>query len=219
MFESIRCLDITRRLDRCPAFPGDPVYRRELADTPVPDVPVSQLSMGSHSGTHVDAPLHVLPDGPDLSAFGPERFVLPAVVVDATGRDVVDADLLRGLVEQGVIRAGEAVLLRTDNSERPLAEGGPEAFDWDYVPLSPEGAQVLADAKVGLLGVDCPSPDPAEDESLPDHRILFGAGVLLMEYLDLRKVEPGRYGLICLPLALDPGADASPVRAVLVTEK
>ncbi len=204
MFRSIRVLDISRRLDRCPCFPGDPVYERSPVTGSGDGGLVSRLSLCAHSGTHVDAPAHILPGGDPLDRFPLERFVLPALVADATGRSSVGPDLISSLN----LHTARAVLLRTDNSVKP--DTG------DMVFLEPDAARLLAERGVGLVGVDGLGPDPVDSADLPAHHLLLGAGVLLLENLDLSGVTPGEYGLICLPLDLDPGAEASPVRAVLV---
>ena len=201
--------DISLDLERAPAYPGDPVFERTEAAHPADGGRLSALSLCAHSGTHLDAPSHVLPGGPDLDAFPLERFLPPALVVDLPGRARVRAADVAGLD----IRPGDAVLFRTDNSVTGRVRG--PRFDPDHVHLSPDAAEALVRAGASLVGLDASSLDGPGEDGLPVHRTLLGAGILLLENIDLAEVPPGRYILCCLPLNM-PGAEASPVRAVLL---
>jgi arylformamidase len=155
----------------------------------------------------VDAPAHFLSGGKRLDAFPPDRFLLDALVVDVPGKDHVrgeDFDL------EGVA-PGQAVLFRTDNSAS--GKVAQAKFTRDFLALTPSAAHKCVEAAVGLVGIDAPSIDPA-DSGPEAHRILLGKEILLLEGADLRRIEPGRYRLICLPLRIHL-AEGSPVRAVL----
>jgi len=164
---------------------------------------VSKLDLGVHSGTHVDAPLHFIDGAP-----GAETLPLDALVGDAF---VVDATSIRGDLDEEALSSldvpqEERLLLKTTNSqlwERP-------SFTPDFVRLTGSGARYLLARGVRLVGIDYLSIGDGEA-----HRELLGAGVVAVEGLDLRGVEPGRYGFICLPLKLV-GSDGAPARAVLV---
>jgi arylformamidase len=167
---------------------------------------ISRLDFGVHSGTHIDAPLHFIEGAPAAEKLPLEPLLGEAHVVDATGvRGVLDAAALRGLE---LPDGAERLLFKTPNSE--LWERG--AFSHDFVHLTGDGAQLLLDRGVRLVGLDYLSVGD------PDaHRVLLGAGVVAMEGLDLRAVEPGSYRLVCLPLKIV-GSDGAPARAVLVKE-
>ena len=192
------------------AWPGDPKPeirpRSRLEDGDDANVTVIRLS--AHTGAHVDAPAHFLADGETIDAFAPGRFLLPAVVVEATGVPRVPAEA----IEHASFAPGEGLLLKTDNSARGVCTAG--VFREDYVALSPEAARVCVERGAGLIGIDAPSADPFGTADHPAHHVLLGAGIPILETITLRDVPAGRYELICLPLKL-PGVEASPVRAVL----
>ena len=162
---------------------------------------VTTLRMTSHTGTHMDAPAHLIDDGATIDAIAPSRLVLPATLLHCGGA-VIGADRL-----EGVDVAGRAVLLRTRGSELPR-----DGFSRDYPYLEPAAAELLRDRGAMLLGIDYLSVDePAGSDS---HRTLLGAGVPIVEDLFLEGVEEGDYVLICLPLLISMG-DGAPVRALL----
>jgi arylformamidase len=184
-------------------YPGDPTVRLErwssIADGAVANL--SRLDFGVHSGTHVDAPLHFIDGAPGAEQLPLEPLIGPARVVDATAADVLDAETLSGLDV-----SGERVLFKTRNSELWARD----SFSEDFVSLREDGAKLLIDRGVRLVGIDYLS---VGDEGA--HHALLGAGIVAVEGLDLRGVEPGEYELICAPLKLV-GSDGAPARALLV---
>ena len=166
---------------------------------------VTEIDMGAHSATHVDAPVHFLVDGAGVETLPLEALIGTAVVVDATSVEhSLDLDALRGLElpPQGT----ERLLFKTRNSRL----WSQDEFTRDFVRLDGAGAAYLLARSVKLLGIDYLSIGDADA-----HRTLLGAGVICVEGLDLSAVEPGRYELCCLPLKIV-GADGAPARAVLV---
>jgi arylformamidase len=190
-------------------YPGDPAPRidavHRIRDGAVANV--SLLTMGSHTGTHVDAPHHFIDDGPRLGDVALERMVGPALVVDARGRAAVDATVLAA----APIEPGDIVLCRTDNSARWRA---PE-FQRDFAYVTLDAADHLLARGVPALGFDYLSIEAFGSPDFPVHHRLLGAGVFVIEGLDLDGVEPGRYLLVCLPLKF-PMLDGAPARAVLL---
>jgi arylformamidase len=190
-------------------YPGDPEPHVEhvhrIVDGKVANV--SLLVMGSHTGTHVDAPYHFIDGGARLGEVALERMVGEAVVVDLRGRAAVDA----AAVASCAIGAGDIVLFRTDNSERWGAPG----FQRDFTYLTEDAAQALVERRVRAVGMDYLSIEQFGSATFPVHHILLGAGVFVIEGLDLRQTDPGRYVLVCLPLKF-PGLDGAPARAVLL---
>jgi len=207
-------IDISRPLDADTAvWPGDPpvavepVARVERGDV----ASVSRLTLSTHAGTHVDPPAHFVPGGATVDILPLDVLVGPAVVVDLSGAGPIDAARLAaaGLDdgEAGGDGAGRRLLFRTGAADEvPTAEGA----------LTPDGAEWLVERGVRLVGADTLSIEPASD-SYPVHRILLGAGVVIVEGLDLFGVTPGRYRLACLPLRIA-GGDGAPARAVLIGE-
>jgi arylformamidase len=173
---------------------------------------VSEIRLGSHTGTHIDPPAHFDEDGLGVDRIPLEILLGPAVVADLTrveGR--IESEHLESVgLPDGVTR----VLLKTRNSsvwQRP-----PEPFSTDYVSVSPSGATWLADRDVRLVGIDFLSVESFRAEARPAHRALLDAGIVILEGLDLSGADPGEYWLACLPLKLV-GGDGGPARAVLLT--
>jgi arylformamidase len=199
----VTILDISAPLtEELPVFPGDPPVVLEA--WPAAPFRITSLCCGSHSGTHVDAPRHLLPDGAGVESLALDSLIGPCRVFDLSGRGgALDAADIRALQLHGVRRA----LLRTSTVPfwRRRAAGG--------AVLSPAAAELLAAAGLELLGIDGLSVEaPSGDGEV--HRLLLNAGTIILEGLDLSSVAAGDYQLICLPLLL-PGGDGAPCRAVL----
>ena len=181
-------------------YPGDPEVRLErtssIADGAAANV--SKLNFGVHSGTHVDAPLHFI-DG----AAGADA--LPLDVLNGPC-EVVEAARLDESAVESVPEGTERVLFKTPNSEL----WAKDSFATEFERLDGAAARALVDRRVRLVGVDYLS---VGDEDA--HHALLGAGVVPIEGLDLRGVEPGSYELHCLPLRLV-GSDGAPARAILI---
>jgi arylformamidase len=163
-------------------------------------VNLSRLDFGVHSGTHVDAPVHFIDGAPAAESLPLEVLIGPARVLDLTAAERLDASAFDGVELQ------ERVLLKTRNSELWARE----TFADDFLALTEDGARRLIDGGVRLVGIDYLS---IGDEAA--HQALLGAGVVAIEGLDLRRVDPGDYELICAPLKLV-GSDGAPARVVLV---
>ena len=190
-------------------YDGDPQVRiervMEIARGDLANL--SRMELGTHTGTHVDAPLHFVDGGAGADRLPLDALVGPAVVADARGAPGdIDAAALAAL---GVPPGTERLLLRTRNGD--LWDRG--AFTRDYAGVADDAARELVAMGVRLLGIDylsiAPSADPA-----PTHRRLLEAGVVVVEGLDLRPAPAGRYELVCLPLRIE-GADGAPARALL----
>lgn len=164
---------------------------------------VSAIRTSPHNGTHADAPLHVAEDGEAVDGLPLAPFIGPAVVLER---------------ERALALAGEDLARAVPRGHRVLLRSGredPGRFP-DRVPGLPVGwIEALAERAVPLLGVDLPSVDERDSRELPAHRACLRHGIQILENLDLRAVAPGSYRLVAPPLRIE-GADASPVRAVLV---
>jgi len=205
-----RIIDVSQPVGPATAvWPGDQPCRVDwtMRRDAGASVNVAALTMSAHTGTHVDGPYHVDDGGARPAALALEAFIGPAVLIDARGRDRIEADALDGVE----VNDGVRVLFRTVESAEPAA------FPEWFAALSPDLARVLAARRVPLVGTDAPSVDPFDSKTLDAHRVLGGGGVAILENLVLADVEPGRYTLIALPLRLT-DADSSPVRAVLIED-
>lgn len=201
-----RVIDVSAPLsEETEPWPGDtPVRLRATARISDGDsVNVARLTTSLHNGTHVDAPLHVARDGRAADRLPLRAFMGPAVVLDAPDAlELADEELGRAVPRR------HRVLLRWGRRDH-------RAFPDDVPPVPPGWVRRLAQRNVPLLGTDAPSVDALDSTELPAHRACVETGVQILENLVLAHVEPGRYDLVALPLRLE-GADASPVRAVLV---
>jgi arylformamidase len=200
--------DITRVLSEATAvWPGDEPVRLSRGAPPGAQgaANTGSLSASLHAGTHLDAPAHLLPEGVGVDHVPLEACLGEALVVDCGEAHVIDTAILAPRVPRGTRR----LLLRTRASARP-----DDRWDEAFPFLTPELAAWLVERGLVLLGVDSPSVDPADSSALTVHRLLLGAGVVILENLALADVTPGTFELAALPLRLE-GMDGSPVRAVL----
>ena len=170
-------------------------------------VNLSRTAGSPHVGTHADAPLHVRDGAPASDALPLAPFFGEAIVLDVSEAPAGPLDLS---ADDPRLRGCVRLLLRTG---RAITDG---RFPADWPVLSPTTAGALAHRGVRLVGVDAPSVDERESRTLDVHHALFDNGAYVLENLDLRGVEPGRYELIALPQRLA-GLDAAPVRALLRT--
>jgi len=163
----------------------------------------SSIHMGVHTGTHMDAPRHVLANGQTIDQMPLNDAIGPARVIEIRDHKAIKAEELK----QYKFKRGERILFKTLNSQRCWKT---DTFIADFVYITEDAAQLLADSGVRLAGIDYLSVGGPG----ATHRILLGAGIWLLEGLDLSAVGVGNYNLICLPLKLV-RTEASPVRAVL----
>jgi arylformamidase len=191
-------IDISRPLSPAtPVWPGDPpVVVEPMARVEAGDpADVSRLALGTHTGTHVDPPAHFFPGEPAVDALPLDVLMGPAVVAQFDPGPIDGTALESTALPRGPSR----LLLKT---------GG------DAGAVTPDGARWLVERGVRLVGADTLSIEP-ETRDYPVHRILLGAGVVIVEGLDLAPVAPGPYELVCLPLRIAAG-DGAPARAVLI---
>lgn len=189
-------------------WPDNPPVRVELAQSLERGDPatVSRLNLGSHTGTHVDAPGHFILHAPGVDDLPLERLMGPARVIAVAGSPAIGAAELR----RHELRAGERIILRTPNTPRVWAT---DRFVPDYAYLSYEGARHLVDRGIWTVGIDYLSIGGGT-EGVITHRALLQAGVVIIEGLQLARVSPGPYDLLCLPLRIRHG-DGAPARVLL----
>jgi|SRR5215210_708442 len=190
-------------------WPDNPPVRIErMLDMECGDAAnVSTISLGSHTGTHMDAPIHFVPGG-----AGMDRMPLDATVGRARVIEIQDPVSIKPneLDPHGIGR-GERVLFKTQNSTRRWWN---EDFVEDFVYVSQEAARYLADRGVRTVGVDYLSVGGFHKDGVETHEALLGAGIWVIEGLYLSGIEPGEFELICLPLKVEDG-DGAPARAIL----
>jgi arylformamidase len=190
-------------------WPGDPDFHIERAeDQEKGDVAtVSRMSLGVHTGTHMDAPLHFIRNARSIDTMPLDATVGPARVIAIRDRKSIKRE---ELILHG-ISAGERLLFKTVNSEHSWDS---DRFDENFVFISQDGAKYLAERGVRTVGVDYLSVGGFREDGPETHHALLGAGIWVIEGLNLKGVEPGEYELVCLPLRLM-GAEGSPARAIL----
>ena len=193
-------------------WPGDSgVEIKILATVKKDGIGESRFSFGSHTGTHIDAPSHFLDTDLSVDKISPEKLIGDCRVVDLTnlGRQEISVEDISGFS----IKKGERILLKTGNSSLLFGKEFPK----NYIYLSLEGAQFLADKKINLVGTDFLGIEKKGNPNHPTHKVLLSAGIVLVEGLDLREIPEGSYKIFCLPLRVV-GADSSPARVMLVKE-
>ena len=204
-----KIIDLTVPLSgQLPSYPGDPAFQIEHTSRIRDGHPcnVSRLTLGTHAGTHVDAPYHFVESGVRVDELPLEILTGKARVVAIPAREAVDRADLEALDLRDDLR----LLVKTRNSGQ-LRQ--PE-FRPDFVHLTPEAAAYLVQVGIKLVGWDYLSIEKFGSRDFPAHQALLGAGVIVVEGLDLSHVEPGEYELVCLPLKVA-GGDGAPARVVL----
>jgi arylformamidase len=207
---TVRLRDISITLaPGTPEWPGDTAYSCGWSAriSEGSSVNISSFTSSPHVGTHADAPLHVRDGWPGSHELPLDAFIGPAAVVDVSAMEgEIGIDTITAAIGE---RGLERLLLKTGRS---IAAG---SFPESWPTLSESCARALVGGGVRLVGVDCPSVDDRESKSLPVHKMLFSGNACILENLDLRRIQPGRYQLLAAPIKVM-SLDAAPVRAVLV---
>jgi arylformamidase len=191
-----------------PAYPGNPEFElqplKRIAQGGSSNV--SRLVLGTHTGTHVDAPSHFIDDAASVDELSLELLLGRARVVEITHRGGIGA----GDLAVAGLRENLRVLLKTSNS----ALWNTGVFHDDYTHLTESGARYLVEQGVKVVGIDYLSIEQFKKPGAPAHRMLLSNGVIIIEGLNLTGAEPGLYDMYCLPLPVS-GGDGAPARVVL----
>ena len=206
-------IDVTATLDPAttPVYEGDAPMRFDfLKDMRKGDaLTLSAYSLGAHSGTHIDAPMHFVAGGASIDQVSLVPMIGPARVIDvADDVQAIDAAELQRHDWRGAPR----VLFRTRSSRRGWMSS--PTFHRDFAYIAPDAAQLLADAGVQLVGIDYLSAEQFGGPAPRTHRILLGKGIPIVEGLALAGVAGGDYDLIVLPMKVA-GHEGAPARAIL----
>ncbi len=194
-------IDISLPLSRnLITYPGDARYEEyEYYTHENNHVHIMRVMMETHSGTHFDAPFHMIPDGKKADEIPLEKFFGKASVIGVEGPSIGPEDI-PGSHE-------DIVLFRTRNSELY------GSFDTTFTYLTLQAARKLVGDGVKLVGVDYLSIERFGSKEPVVHKELLGNGAIIVEGLSLKDVEPGSYEFMCLPLKMS--SDGAPCRAVL----
>jgi arylformamidase len=194
-----------------PVWPSDPplqlTSQGHLSRDKTHTVQVTRIEMGSHTGTHIDAPFHFVEGGRRLEDISLNEMVGPAMVVQIQGVPSIQRKHLTPLNWTDVRR----VLFKTDNS----THWNDGTFYEEFVFLEPDAAEFLVQQGVRLVGIDYLSIDPYKSEKHPAHFVLLSRNVIIIEGLNLSGVGPGPYQMVALPLNLQSG-DGAPARVILI---
>lgn len=190
-------------------YPGNPQVEIETLKSASGSSVISKLSLGSHTGTHIDAPKHVFKTGKTLDELPLTTFVGPCRVIDATEEK---AAVSLNFVKLNNVKKDERILFKTTNSNR-----GYKIFYDDYVYLSGDAAKYLAEKKVILVGIDYLSVKQRGSRDNSPHTHLLSKDIPILEGIDLSKVEAKEYFLVVLPLKFT-DLDGVPARAILLEE-
>jgi arylformamidase len=174
-------------------------------------VNVSQIAFGVHTGTHVDAPNHFVEGGKRVHEIDPEKLLGPCRVIEIYDEIIaIEPDHI------GDISDVERLLLKTRNSQ--FWSEPEKGFRTDFSYITPDTATMLVESGVKLIGIDYLSIEQGGAPGHPVHTTLLAKEIVIVEGLDLRKVPPGEYELICMPLKyIGAGGDGAPARTVLIT--
>lgn len=184
-------------------YPGNPPVIFEcVQEATLGASALTRLSLGSHTGTHIDAPSHI-----QTGAAGVETYALEAMIGPC---QVIDLSHILSTIQGGDVPAADTkrMIIKTKNSEGEI-----NVFDPNFVALDESAARELISRRIQLVGIDGPSikKKGAQDHV---HELLLNAGIVIVEGLWLKDVPAGDYELLCLPLAFT-GIDGAPARAIL----
>lgn len=195
-----------------PIYPGMPVYKNKpekqprievLQDFPEAPARESRLHLDAHTGTHVDAPLHMIPGGEDFRRIRLDDLVGPCRLLDLSH---IEESVGKEELLPHRIKAGEFLLLKTRNSWET-------AFNPHFIYVREDGARYLAEVGVRGVGIDALGIERSQPGH-PTHHILFEKGIIIVEGLSLKDVPAGDYFMVIAPLKLLE-TEASPARALL----
>ena len=190
-------IDITSVLNQnTKVYPGDPEFKLKQIFTVDKDgFNLCGLSLGTHTGTHIDAPLHFFNSKESIADLDLKYLITNAIVVDVSGLNSIDEKFISGLSLNGI----NSILFKTDRKD---------------IYLTKTGAQYIAGKGILIVATECLDIEDDTDNTFSVHKTLLSNNVLIVENIDLRNVKPGIYKFYCFPLKIE-NADGSPVRAVL----
>jgi arylformamidase len=190
-------------------WPGDPEIKiARVLDLEKGDAAnVSKLDMGAHTGTHMDAPLHFLRNGKSLEELPLSAAMGPARVIEINDPEAIKPEEIM----PHALEKNERILFKTKNSQRDWTQA---PFMEDFVHISTAAGRFLVECGIQTVGVDYLSVAGYKKNEAELHRLLLGAGIWIIEGLNLSQVQAGRYELICLPIKIA-NSDGAPARALL----
>lgn len=212
-FSATGWTDATAPLDSAttPVYEGDAPMRfaflKQIAKGDA--LTLSVYSLGAHSGTHVDAPMHFVAGGAPIDQVPLAPLMGPATIIQ-----IPDSVQAIGAAElnRHEWKGKGRLLFRTRSSSGGWMES--PTFHRDFAYIAPDAAQLIADADIQLVGIDYISAEQFGAKAPLTHRTLLGKGIPVVEGIDLRQFKAGDYDLIILPMKVR-GHDGAPARALL----
>jgi arylformamidase len=211
-----RIVDLTMTLQEgMVTYPGHPVVEiTQLARFGYEGKETRRIVLGTHTGTHIDAPRHYIEGGATVESISPEVLCGPARLLDFSERTgAVDNGALRSAMAERSDLPRERVLIRFDGDKR--------LGSFDYYKRQPwvteDGARWLVKTGCKLIGLDTPMPDSYDDiATMPIHKLLLGAGIVIVEYMvNLKSIQAETFQLIVAPLKIKDG-DGAPARCFAI---
>ncbi len=204
----MKIIDITLPIkEKMIYYPGDAHFKKEpICTIAKSGCNMMKITLGTHTGTHLDAPFHFLSEGNSIDKLLLDIFIGKAQVIEIKNEKIDSREIKKHLLPNI-----KRVLFKTKNSL--LLDK--EEFSKNYVYLTEDGADFLIEKNISLVGIDYISIEKFGTPTFSVHKKLFSKNIPILEGIYLKKVDPGIYFLIALPLNL-PGLDGSPVRAVLI---
>jgi arylformamidase len=206
-------IDVTATLDPAttPVYEGNAplVFEFQLDMRKGDALTLSKLSLGAHSGTHIDAPQHFIRDGASI-----DKVPLDALIGHARVIEIPDSvqSIDAAVLNRHKWRDAERVIFRTRSAIHGWMSS--PTFHHDFAYVAPDAAQLMADAGIKLVGIDYISAEKFAAPAPLTHRILLGKGIPIVEGMALESVTPGDYDLIVLPMKVG-GHEGAPARAVM----
>lgn len=190
-------IDITSVLNQnTKVYPGDPEFKLKQIFTVEKDgFNLCGLSLGTHTGTHIDAPLHFFSSKESIADLDLKYLITNSIVADVSGLSSIDEKFISGLNLNGI----NSILFKTNRKN---------------IYLTKTGAQYIAGKGILIVATECLDIEDDTNNTFSVHKTLLLNNVLIVENIDLRNVKPGIYKFYCFPLKIE-NADGSPVRAVL----
>lgn len=193
-------------------WPGDPPFSEVFISAIAEggQATVRQITLSTHTGTHLDAPSHFLGEGSGVDAVPLTHLIGAVTVIDTGSLNGITHNDLKQLIPGKEVPS--RILFKTQNSHRKIIDE--LEFHEDFVALDASAAHWLTQHQVTTVGIDYYSIEPFHNPGNPVHQVLLQHGVAILEGIRLIDVEPGRYRLVALPLNLQ-GLDGSPMRVIL----
>ena len=190
-------IDITTILNQnTKVYPGDPEFKLNRIFTVEKDgFNLCSLSLGTHTGTHIDAPLHFFNTKESIADLDLKYLITNSLVADVSGLNSIDEKFISGLKLKGI----NSILFKTNGKN---------------IYLTQSGAEYLKNTEILIAGTENIDIEDETNSNFPVHKTLLSNKTLIVENIDLSRIKPGNYKFYCFPLKIE-NADGSPVRAVL----